>query len=76
MKENYNGQNNVYEVFRQIVQLRKIYPVHGDQISGVMSAHEFFNFVYPIKNYNNAWRILLKRYEEALREIFELFNSE
>jgi len=60
-------------IFKKINDLRKGYPIHGDNIKRVLPAHYFFHLKYPIENYNEAWEIVLSCYFESMRKIREIF---
>lgn len=60
-------------IFKKINDLRKGYPIHGDNIKRVLPAHYFFSLKYPIENYNEAWEIVLSCYFESMRKIRDIF---
>lgn len=64
---------SVVEVFRNLIRIRQGYPVHGDQVAGVLEAHEFFKIKYPVRNYKEAWKILLLSYLSTLKDLFDKF---
>jgi ERCC4-type nuclease len=50
---------NIVETLRKINNLRQGYPIHGDRTKGVLGAHRFFSFDYPITEYSASWKRLL-----------------
>lgn len=63
------------KIFRNIKYLRKGYPVHGDQLNGVIDAYSFFNLEYPLKDYKKTWKVLLKRYLQALEDLLKIIYN-
>ncbi len=62
-------------VLRSINRLRQAYPIHTDAADGVQEAHRFFRLAYPIKNYDEAWRVILVSYSDALKRVFEILSA-
>ena len=74
--EEYLKQNDIYDeqiilTLRAIYRLRQGYPVHGDRVSGVLDAHNYFGLGYPVSNYSEAWRSLLLNYLDALQKLLD-----
>ena len=68
-KEQFEDSDRAILVLRQINKLRQCYPVHGDQVQGVIEAYKFFNIEYPVTDFSDAWKVLLLNYFEALNLI-------
>lgn len=64
--------NRICIVFKKINDLRKGYPIHGDNIDHVLPAHDFFGLTYPIVNYKDAWEKILNSYLESMIMIREI----
>ncbi len=62
------------KVLRAINRLRQAYPIHPDTGEGILEAHRFFGFPYPITEYSKAWKSLLLNYSDALKRIFEMLR--
>ncbi len=60
-------------VFKMINELRKGYPIHSDNIKGILTAHDYFALPYPIANYKNAWETILNCYFESMKKFREVF---
>lgn len=63
---------NICVVFKKINDLRKGYPIHGDNIDRVLPAHDYFDLTYPIVDYKNAWEKILNSYLESMIMIREI----
>lgn len=59
------------KTLRSINRMRQGYPVHGDQVAGVLEAHKHFGLYYPVSDFSAVWRTLLLRYLDALQSILE-----
>lgn len=57
---------------RNLNRLRQGYPVHGDHLEGVIKAYKYFGLDYPVKSFNESWKILLSNYLSALKQLFEI----
>ena len=66
------------KVFKEINNLRKGYPTHGDNIDDVLPAHDFFKIPYPIpaSDYESAWESVLGSYFEAMKGLLEILSIE
>jgi hypothetical protein len=74
--ETYLSQNamqdrKVVETLQAINNLRQGYPVHGDRSDGVLRAHEYFDLIYPVSDYSDAWRSILLSYLNSLERLLE-----
>ena len=67
--------DRVCAILRNIARFRQGYPIHGDRVDGVVEAHKFFCFSYPMSNYNEAWKTLMLNYLEALSIILQMLKS-
>lgn len=67
---------SVIKVFRNLNRIRQGYPVHGDQVAGVLEAHDFFKIKYPVENYKEAWKTLLLNYLSALQDLLEIVRND
>ena len=77
--ENYLKTYNKYDkevikVFRNINRLRQLYPIHGDNVDGVLEAHRTLGINYPINNYSEAWKKILMIYDDSLKRILEIIK--
>lgn len=68
-------EQRIIDTLRNINKLRQGYPVHGDRSKGVLEAHAYFSFEYPITNYREAWETLLLHYLEALQKLLEVLKN-
>lgn len=72
-------QNNVVgdsitETLKHIGRVRQGYPAHTD-MTGVISALDFFKLSYPIQNYEKAWLILLNSYLAELKQLYKILSD-
>ncbi len=65
----------IIKTLRSINRIRQGYPVHGDQVSGVLEAHKFFNLKYPIVDFSTSWKTLLINYLNALRMLLDIVKT-
>lgn len=70
---NYN--DSIIKTFRHINRLRMSYPIHGDQVDGIIEALKYFGLTYPIIDFTNAWKILLSNYKITLEILLELYKE-
>lgn len=54
-------------VFRNFISIRKMYPVHGDNVKDVMRAFKFFEIQYPIIDFSKTWNNLKLAYLNSLK---------
>ena len=69
-----NKSVDIIKIFRNIIRLRQRYPIHCDNVDGVVDAHTFFKIEYPVKEYNKAWKILINYYASALKKIYKIIS--
>jgi len=72
---NISTDQRITEIFKNLILLRKAYPVHGDNVEGVIEAHKFFGLVYPIKNFDESWNKIKNEYYNALNELFVIAET-
>lgn len=65
----------IISTFKKINKIRQGYPIHGDNVEGVLEAHKYFGFEYPIKDHNSSWRKLLLNYLDALQRLLEKLKN-
>ena len=63
------------KTIRSINRLRQLYPIHGDNVTGVLEAHKDLGIEYPISNHSKAWNKVLILYDDALRRILEIIRA-
>lgn len=63
------------KTIRSINKLRQQYPIHGDNVTGVLKAHKEIGIEYPISNYSEAWNKVLILYDDALKRILEIIRA-
>jgi hypothetical protein len=68
-------EHDLIKVFRNINQMRQGYPVHGDNVDGIKEAYDFFRLTYPLVDFKEAWKGLLKKYLFALKNLLEIIKS-
>ena len=68
-------EESIIKIFRHINRLRMSYPIHSDQVGGIIEALKYFGLVYPIDDFSNAWKIILKQYKKSLEMLLELFKK-
>lgn len=71
----YDNNQNISLVFKNLNKLRQGYPVHGDNVDGVIQAYNFFKIYYPINDFNKAWITLINAYNESLISLFGLISK-
>lgn len=62
----------VCNVLKNINELRKGYPAHGDNTDKFLSAHDFFGISYPITNYQDSWERILGSYFDAMKSLRQI----
>lgn len=72
----YKNRSTAVETLRKINKLRQGYPIHTDKAKGIIDAYNYFEIEYPITDFQRAWKILLKKYMESLKQIFDLLKTE
>lgn len=66
----------ICDVLKNINELRKGYPAHGDNTPKFLMAHTFFKIKYPIVNYQLAWESVLGAYFQAMKQLLKVLSSE
>lgn len=61
--------------FKNINELRKGYPTHGDNTEHFLRAHDFFRIPYPIIDHETSWDTILGRYFKSLGEILDVLGE-
>ena len=69
-------QPAIVKPLKELNRLRQGYPVHGDRTTGVLGALAYFSIAYPVTDYSVAWKVLLQRYGETLRQILALVKED
>ncbi len=75
LKQNNIDDETIINTFRNINKMRQGYPVHCDQVEGVLDSHRYFRLEYPIKNFSDAWRSLSLNYLDALQRLLGIMND-
>jgi len=75
LKRNNIPIDGIIDVFRNIVSLRKQYPIHGDNLSDVFKSLKFFGLQYPIQDYSDAYLFIKSRYADALKVFYDSIYS-
>ncbi len=70
-----NYQDSIIKNFRHINRLRMSYPIHSDQVDGIIEALKYFGLEYPIKDFTKAWKIILGNYKKSLEILLELYKK-
>lgn len=70
------NSGKIIKTFRNINKIRQAFPIHGDENSGLIDAYAYFGIKYPIENYNEVWKILLKYYLTSLENILNILTQE
>ncbi len=74
LKQFNNYDEVIINTFRNINRLRQMYPVHGDNVAGVLEAHRYFGINYPVIDPSNAWKQILGFYRDALQRILDIIR--
>lgn len=51
------------------------YPIHSDQVDGIIDALKYFGLVYPIDDFTKAWKTILTYYKKSFEILLELFKK-
>ena len=70
---NYDKQSA--NTLKKINRLRQMYPIHGDNVTGVQEAHSYFGIEYPILNSSEAWKKVLLSYQDSLKRTFDMVKG-
>lgn len=73
---NEQKSNSICSVLKNVNELRKGYPAHGDYTDKFLPAHTFFKIKYPIEAYQPAWESILGSYFKAMKEFLEVLSDE
>ncbi len=76
LKKYKSYDDKIVKVYRNINRLRQSYPIHGDNESGVQEAHRFLSIKYPVLNFSEAWKKLLVRYIDSLKQFLDILTEE
>lgn len=68
--------SSVCMVLKNINELRKGYPAHGDNTDKFLDAHDFFRISYPVKDHQSSWESILGAYFKAMKELREILSME
>ena len=66
----------ICDVLKNINELRKGYPAHGDNTPKFLKAHTFFKIKYPINDYQSAWESILGAYFQAMKKMLKVLSVE
>ncbi len=64
------------KIFRELLKVRKAYPVHSDAIEGVLEAHTTLGIEYPVTDFRSSWLKLLQKFLIALQDIQKALKPE
>ena len=70
-----SSDKSIVDTLRQIGKIRQGYPTHKD-LPDVIKGYEYFGIKYPLEKFNDAWLILLNKYVDALKKLFEIFTED
>jgi len=73
--KNFSTDQTVTSIFKNLNKIRQGYPVHGDNVEGVVDSHKYFGLSYPLTNFKDSWELLLSKYNDALFELFSITES-
>lgn len=73
---NSQSASDVCGILKNINELRKGYPAHGDNTDKFLMAHDFFRIIYPIDDFPASWESILGAYFKAMRGLREILSSE
>jgi len=68
--------SDVCGVLKNINELRKGYPAHGDNTDKFLISHDFFKISYPIEDFQASWESILGAYFKAMRGLREILSAE
>lgn len=75
MLTTFTSQEKVSEIcdtLKNINELRKGYPAHGDNTDKFLSAHDYFGINYPIMNFESSWERVLGAYFRAMKSLVKV----
>lgn len=70
------SSSDVCNVLKNINELRKGYPAHGDNTDNFLAAHDFFKISYPIEDFPTSWESILGAYFMAMKKLREILSAE
>lgn len=59
--------NSIITNLKKIRKVRQTYPIHTDNVKGVIDSINYFGIDYPIVDYEKAWKKILKSYRDTLK---------
>lgn len=65
----------ICNVLKNVNELRKGYPAHGDNTEKFLSAHDFFGISYPITNHESSWERILGAYFRAMKLLTQVLAN-
>lgn len=68
--------NDICNVLKNVNELRKGYPAHGDNTEKFLRAHSFFKIKYPVSGFQSAWESILGMYFEAMKGLVKVLSDE
>ncbi len=74
-KLNYKG-DDIIKPLRKINHIRQAYPIHTDEVKGLLKTFEYFKIIYPINDNdpNEVWKILMSSYLKSLKEFLKVLK--
>ena len=77
LRETYPGaaSDEIMQDLTRFNHLRRMYPTHTDEASGVLAAFHHFGIEYPVHDYQQAWERLLDRYRVLLSRLLQLLRT-
>lgn len=63
------------KVLKNLNKLRQGYPVHGDNIGGLIEAHTSLDLDYPLKNFKVSWVKLMSHYSNLLENLLQIIKN-
>lgn len=73
---NADEAKQISDVLKNINELRKGYPAHGDNTPKFLKAHTYFKIKYPIVEYQSAWESILGAYFQAMKQLLKVLSGE
>lgn len=69
------SDKSIIDTLKYLGRIRQGYPIHTD-VAGIIEGLAYFKVNYPIEDYENAWKILLKSYLHSLKALYKIFSDE
>lgn len=60
---------------RDILTIRKAYPIHSDSIEGVVEAHGALEIEYPVTDFAQSWEKILQTFLRTLKVILKAYKK-